>query len=170
MPDLSHTEPLEPDPLLDQESPRSAPQVVDPAVIRFAAMNLLARREHTVKELIQKLGRRFPDTPLLQSEVQRLTDENLQSDERFAENYVSYRSGLGFGLMHIRQDMRQRGLTDFEISLALERVGVDWRTIAEGVYYKKFGELAAVDIKEKAKRARFMQYRGFSTDEYQHLF
>ena len=122
-----------------------------------------------MKELIQKLSRRFPDTSLLQSETQRLTDENLQSDERFAENYVSYRSGLGFGLMHIRQDMRQRGLTDFEISLALERAKVDWRAIAEKVYYKKFGELAAADIKEKAKRVRFMQYRGFCADEYQHL-
>jgi regulatory protein len=155
---------------LDQESRIPESQDVNPADIRFAAMNLLARREHTVKELIQKLSRRFPDTPLLQSEIQRLADENLQSDERFAENYVSYRSGLGFGLMHIRQDMRQRGLTDFEISLALERAEVDWKVIAEKVYHKKFGELPAADIKEKAKRVRFMQYRGFSNDEYQHLF
>ncbi len=158
-----------PDPL-DQESRIPESQDVNPADIRFAAMNLLARREHTVKELIQKLSRRFPDTPLLQSEIQRLADENLQSDERFAENYVSYRSGLGFGLMHIRQDMRQRGLTDFEISLALERAEVDWKVIAEKVYHKKFGELPAADIKEKAKRVRFMQYRGFCNDEYQHLF
>jgi len=145
------------------------PVDVNPADIRFAAMNLLARREHTVKELIQKLSRRFPDTPLLQSEIQRLTDENLQSDERFAENFVSYRSGLGFGLMRIRQDMRQRGLTDYEISLALKKAELDWRVIAEEVYHKKYGELPAEDIKEKAKRVRFMQYRGFSNDEYQHL-
>ena len=146
-----------------------APVAINPADIRVAAMNLLARREHTRKELVQKLKRRFPDTPLIEPEVQRLTDENLQSDERFAENFVRYRSDLGFGLMHVRQDMRQRGLSDVEISLATERAGVDWRAIASRVVHKKFGEQPAVDMKAKAKRVRFMQYRGFSADEYQHL-
>ncbi len=142
---------------------------INPVDIRFSAMNLLARREHTQKELIQKLRRRFPDTVLLEAEIQRLNDENLQSDERFAENYVRYRSELGFGLMRVRQDMRQRGLSDTEISLALETVAVNWAVLAEQVFRKKYGEQASRDIKEKAKRMRFMQYRGFSGDEYQHL-
>ena len=142
---------------------------INPVDIRFSAMNLLARREHTQKELIQKLKRRFPDTVLLEIEIQRLSDENLQSDERFAENYVRYRSELGFGLMRIRQDMRQRGLSDTEISQALEAAAVDWAALSEQVFRKKYGEQASRDIKEKAKRMRFMQYRGFSSDEYQHL-
>lgn len=145
------------------------PVEINPADIRFAAMNYLARREHTRKELLQKLKRRFPDTPLLEQEIQRLTDENLQSDERFAENFVLYRSGLGFGLMRVRQDMRHRGLSDFEISVAVDKAEIDWRALAEQVFFKKFGELPAADIKEKAKRARFMQYRGFASDEYQYL-
>ena len=146
-----------------------APADINSADVRFSAMNFLARREHTQKELIQKLKRRFPDTPLVASEVQRLSDENLQSDERFAEEFVRYRSGLGFGLMHIRQDMRQRGLSDAEILLAIEKAEIDWRAIAERVLLKKFGEIPAADIKEKARRVRFMQYRGFDSGEYQHL-
>ncbi len=145
------------------------PAGVNPTDIRFAAMNYLARREHTRKELCQKLKRRFPDTTLLETEIQRLTDENLQSDERFAENFVCYRSGLGFGLLHIQQDMRQRGLTDCEIALAIERADVDWSALAAEVFQKKFGEQPTVDMKEKARRARFMQYRGFASDEYRHL-
>jgi len=142
---------------------------INPADIRFAAMNLLARREHTRRELCQKLQRRFPDPAQVNTEVQRLRDENLQSDERFAENFVVYRSGLGFGLMHIRQDMRQRGLSDAEIAEAVERAEISWASLAEKVYRKKFGESSAEDIKARARRVRYMQYRGFSSDEYQHL-
>lgn len=146
-----------------------APDDINPADIRFAAMNYLARREHTRKELHQKLKRRFPCSSLIETEIQRLTDENLQSDERFAENFVRYRSGLGFGLLHIQQDMRQRGLTDSEIALAIERAEVGWSALAVEVFRKKFGDLPAADMKAKAKRARFMQYRGFASDEYRHL-
>ena len=142
---------------------------IESADVRFAAMNLLARREHTKHELLKKLKRRFPDDTLVRTEVQRLTDENLQSDERFAENFVCYRSGLGFGLMHIRQDMRQRGLSDIEISTAIKDAEIDWKAIAARVYYKKFGQLPALDIQEKAKRIRFMLYRGFSSENYQNL-
>jgi len=142
---------------------------VTPADVRFAAMNFLARREHTKLELLRKLKRRFPDVVFLEAEVQRLTDENLQSDERFAENFVSYRAGLGFGIQHIRQDMRQRGLSDSEILQAIEVAAIDWLALAEQVYRKKFGNLPAPDIKARAKRVRYMQYRGFSSDDYQHL-
>jgi len=141
-----------------------------PADIRIAAMNLLARREHSKRELIQKLKRRFPDNPsTLEIELQRLEDENLQSDQRFAECFVRMRSERGYGLIRVQQDMRSRGLSDFEISEAIERADVDWSALAEEVFYKKFGDRAVADIKDKARRVRFMQYRGFSGDEYQHL-
>lgn len=143
---------------------------IDPADIRFAAMNFLARREHTRRELHQKLQRRFPDAALVAVELQKLSDENLQSDERFGENFVQYRAGLGFGFMHVRQDMRQRGLSDVQIALAFDCAEIDWVALAEEVYLKKFGEIPPVDIKAKAKRVRYMQYRGFGADEYQHLF
>ena len=45
--------------------------------IRRAAMDLLARREHSFKELTQKLSSRFPDEDI-QSPLERLRDENLQ--------------------------------------------------------------------------------------------
>jgi len=141
-----------------------------PVDIRIAAMNLLACREHSKRELIQKLKRRFPDSlSQLEIELQRLADENLQSDERFAECFVRARSERGYGLMRVQQDMRTRGLSDFDISQAIERAEVDWSALAKQVFHKKFGELAAADIKDRARRARFMQYRGFSSNQYQHL-
>lgn len=146
------------------------PLHINPADIRFSAMNFLARREHTRHELHQKLQRRYPDAALVAVEIERLSDENLQSDERFAENFVRYRASLGFGFMHVRQDMRQRGLSDAQISLAFDCAEIDWEVLAKEVYRKKFGEISPIDIKEKAKRVRYMQYRGFSAEEYQPLF
>jgi regulatory protein len=154
----------------EDDTGEDTPVEINPADIRFAAMNFLARREHSKTELKQKLKRRFASEEMVCHEIERLNQENLQSDERFAEAYARYRAGRGFGLPRIRQEMRVRGLSDAQIGDAVEAVDVDWFTLAEEVYLKKFGEGAPFDLKDKAKRARFMQYRGFSTEYYQHLF
>ena len=140
---------------------------INPADIRLAAMNLLARREHTCRELRQKLKRRFPDDELVNTELARLTDENLQSDARFAESFVIERSSRGYGLMRVQQEMREKGLSDWEISVAVKNAQIDWAKIAQDVYTKKYGDVAAADLNDKAKRVRFMQYRGFDREDYQ---
>ena len=152
---------------------------INPADVRLAAMNLLARREHSLRELRQKLRRRFSDGPLLEAELQRLADENLQSDQRFAESFARQRAGRGYGPQRVRQEMRDRGLSESDIAGAFERNALDWFALAEEVFRKKFNTPAAADtqesglqppeLKEKARRARFMQYRGFSTDHFRHL-
>ena len=147
----------------------SGPVQISPADIRFSAMNFLARREHTRQELHLKLLRRFPDSALVAAQIQRLSDQNLQSDARFAENFVLYRTGLGFGYRHVQQDMRHRGLNGAQIALAFDSAEINWVILAEKVYLKKFGDLPPEDIKAKAKRVRYMQYRGFGVEEYQHL-
>ena len=153
---------------LEDDVPEAHP-AVNPADVRFAAMNLLARREHSLSELRRKLRRRFPDGQLVETQLQRLVDENLQSDERFAESYAYQRSGRGYGPARVRQEMRERGLTDKDVALAFETAEIDWFALAKETFHKKFGESAPADIKEKARRIRFMQYRGFSADHYQSL-
>jgi len=142
---------------------------INPADVRLAAMNLLARREHSQRELQQKLRRRFPDELLVEAELQRLVEEGLQSDQRFAESFARQRSGRGYGPMRVRQDMRERGLTDAEIAQAFEAAQIDWYALASEAFYKKFGGRDGCDLKEKARRIRFMQYRGFAADHYQYL-
>ncbi len=132
-------------------------------------MNLLARREHSLDEMRQKLQRRFDDAAMLETQLQKLADEKLQSDERFAESFARQRAGRGYGPSRVRQEMRQKGISDSAIAQAIEAAELDWWALAETVFRKKFGEPARVDMKEKAKRMRFMQYRGFSADHYQHL-
>jgi regulatory protein len=142
---------------------------IKPIDVRVAAMNLLARREHTQRELRQKLQRRFPDEQLVETELKKLTQEGLQSDRRFAESFARQRSGRGYGPMRVRQDMRTRGLSDSEIAQAIEAAEIDWYALASEAFYKKFGGSGMCDLKEKARRVRFMQYRGFAADHYRHL-
>jgi len=144
-------------------------EAVNPAEVRLAAMNLLARREHSYKELQRKLFRRFNDREVVEIQVRRLADENLQCDRRFAESFVRQGVFKGHGPVRVRQDLRQRGITETECEQAITACEVDWISLAEEVFAKKFGAMVSADLKEKARRARFMQYRGFYQDHYQHL-
>lgn len=132
-------------------------------------MNLLARREHSLGELRQKLRRRFGDGPMLETELQKLVDDGLQSDERYGESFARQRAGRGYGPGRVRQEMREKGLSDAAIARAFEAAELDWWALAEQVHHKKFGAAAPDDAREKARRIRFMHYRGFSADHYQHL-
>jgi regulatory protein len=156
---------------LSDEEPASAIEV-SPADIRLAAMNLLARREHSVRELRNKLKRRFSDEAVevvIDEQISRLTEERLQSDARFAESYARQRAEKGYGPVRLREELRERGVSDADVEVALEELEMDWRALAARVLQKKFGTAAPVDIKERARRVRFMQYRGFSADHYRRL-
>lgn len=142
---------------------------INPADIRLSAMNLLARREHSAKELRQKLLKRFKNPELVDEQLLRLREEKLQSDERFAESFLRQRISRGHGPMRIRQEMRQKGISDNEINSAMDTEQPNWFELAEQTYHRKFGSLPSEDIKEKSKRSRFMQYRGFGHDHYQYL-
>lgn len=147
----------------------SAGAVISPADIRLAAMNLLARREHSVRELRNKLKRRFADHGMINEQVSRLTEEHLQSDARFTESYLYQRISRGYGPVRLREELRERGVSEADVAAVMEEMEIDWYANAAEVMHKKFGALAPHDIKEKARRARFMQYRGFTGEHYQRL-
>ena len=134
--------------------------------IRRAAMDLLARREHSKSELAMKLRRRFPSFPeWIDDAIEQLARENLQSDARMAEAFVRSRIGRGQGPRKVKAELRGKGISDDVIGLALEECDVNWRELAEQVYRKRFGDYAPGDAKERAKRLRFLEGRGFSFDQ-----
>ena len=145
------------------------PQVTS-ADVRLAAMDLLARREHSMIELKRKLQRRFGDECAIDDQVARLAEEGLQSDARFAESFLCQRSGSGHGPARLKAELRERGLSDEQIDRGLQELVVDWCELASQVLEKKFGPEPPVDVREKARRLRFMQYRGFYQEHYQPLF
>jgi len=128
------------------------------------AMNLLARREHSVAELVRKLSVDFDYDDIIVA-IDKLTDKNLQSDQRFAENYLRYRSQRGFGYQKIRQELKERGVDAELISDALAESDIDWFALAAGARCKRFGEEDPEDYEERAKQQRFLQYRGFTHEQ-----
>ncbi len=141
----------------------------DGATVRKAAIDLLARREHAYAELQRKLQRRFADSALIDSVLQTLAEEGLQSDSRYAESYARQRIQSGWGPLQLRREMREKGLGEALIDCAFAQLEVDWSALAGEVYRKKFGRSAVRDLKDKAKRLRFMQYRGYAADHLQGL-
>ncbi len=86
------------------------------AAIRIAAMNLLARREHSAKELLTKLTSKFGVIDDIGEVIEKLTDDGLQSDLRFAEAFVRMRKRQGKGVVIIRAELHERGISQQIIS------------------------------------------------------
>mgnify|MGYP001178974911 CR=1 FL=1 len=136
------------------------------ATIRRAAMDLLARREHSHTELFRKLLRRFShDSELIESEIETLNREGLQSDLRLAEAFTRSRANKGQGPLKIRAELRDKGVVDSDIEIAFAHCDINWFDQVALVAGKRFGNEPPEDAKERAKRNRFLQQRGFSFDE-----
>ena len=132
--------------------------------LRRAAMDLLARREHSRKELWQKLQSRADTQESLALVLEALEADHWLSDERFAESFIRSRIARGLGPARITQELLQRGVASELVALQMEGCGEDWLQQARGVSDKKFGAAPVKNIKEKAKRVRYLQYRGFSME------
>jgi regulatory protein len=51
------------------------------------------------------------------------------------------------------------------VAQTLDAADVDWMVLAREVAQRKFGQRLASDQRERAKRMRFLQYRGFNYDQ-----
>jgi regulatory protein len=153
---------------------------VTPGELRLAGMDLLARREHGSAELKTKLTKRFRkrdcEPGLVEQVIQQLIEEGLLSDERFAASRVRQLAGRGYGPSRIRNDLRQQRVEHL-ISDTMEEAfdsEVDWEMEAAAVYEKKYGG-APIEgdwdarQRERGRRIRFMQYRGFGAEVSQKL-
>jgi regulatory protein len=128
----------------------------------MSAVALLARRDFASGELRQKLESQRYDAAVVAAVVADLLSERALDDGRYAENYVAYHSGRGQGPLRIAADLRALGVAGDLIEAALS--GPDWRQLARDVRTRKFGAESPEDWTEKTRQARFLQYRGFSSD------
>ena len=134
------------------------------ADIRSSAIDLLARREHSYQELIDKLSRRYTDDQLLRQELDKLAEDKLQSDSRYCEVYVRSRRRRGYGPRRISQELRQRRVCDQLIQEQVWQEQNNWLSVLQELYQKRYGDRLPLDSKDKAKRVRFLQSRGFDFD------
>ena len=132
--------------------------------ITEVAVGLLARREHSVLEIKRKLQQRSFDEVEIDQVIEKLRSNNLLSNERFAETYINMRMQRGYGPLRITQELNQRGVdADLSAGYLVARAD-EWRGIMIQQYRKKYGNELIDEYKEKAKRMRFLQYRGYPLD------
>ena len=134
--------------------------------LRQRAIRLLAGRERSRAELIKKLAEHGTADEITVV-LDELTELGLLSDERFAASYVRSHAAR-LGRSRLAQTLRAKGIGS---ELAAEQLDTQLATEtdndelqrANALWTRKFGQVPK-DAKEWAKQARFLQYRGFSTD------
>lgn len=143
---------------------------VEPGNPLPTALKLLARREHSLRELERKLRQKGFEPQAIQDCLAALEQQRLQSDERFAESYVAARMARGYGPQRIRVELAERGVGDDEIEQQLALTKGEWQARAQEVRRKRFGSELPQDYQERARQARFLQYRGFTSEQIRRVF
>lgn len=126
---------------------------------------MLARREHSRVELQHKLQGKGHPAALVEDVVTALVREGLLSDKRFTEAYVHSRMRRGFGPVKIRAELRERGVESELIEQYLHMSSMEWNNLINEVRGKRYGGRVPEDFKERARQARFLQARGFTSDQ-----
>lgn len=136
--------------------------------LRRAAVDLLSRRDHSRQELHRKLLPKAASVDELNQLLDELAERRWQSDSRFAETFVNSRINRGHGPVRVKHDLRSKGVASDDIHDAFADQDTDWNEKALDVARRKFGLHADLsDMKLKAKVARFLAYRGFTTGQIQ---
>lgn len=134
------------------------------ALIRDRAMYYLARREHSAKELRDKLLKKFEQREIIDSVLSYLQEVGLQCDERYTELFVRHKTNTGKGPYVIRQLLMRNGISSELIARHLDTSCDYWLPYGRDVYERKYRGKPIEDYPEKNKRQRFMMSRGFSQD------
>ena len=129
------------------------------ADLKARALRHLARREHSRAELERKLAPHAESAGALQALLDQLELKKQLSNERFAEQRAHVLARK-YGPAHIRHDLKAKGVAEHLI----ERVSAAGELeTARAILERKYRAPAA-NREERARRARFLQGRGFSAE------
>ena len=148
-------------------SPTSAGEVgsAGEGAARRSALALLAGRDFSRHELAARLLRKGHAGPVVEAAVAGLVQEGLLREERYVELFVTQHAARGRGPARIRMELREKGVDAELIDQALGAAAADWGRAAREARRRKFGASPPADYRERAKQARFLQYRGFSSEQ-----
>ena len=133
------------------------------------ALDIISRREHSQKELTDKLAKKYDIPELINSVIHNLIEKNLLNDLRFSQAYVVARKRKGFGPKKIRYELVSRGVNENTASEVIDAEG-GWNEAALKAFNKKFKAGIGEDFKKQNKQKVFLQNRGFSFQEIDSVF
>jgi regulatory protein len=131
--------------------------------MRAFACRLLGRREYSVFELDRRIRQKWPEATEVDELVEVLVDENLVSDERYAESFVRFRLQRFQGPLKIKAALRTKGISDALISRELDAHSEEWTDLA--AQWLERQNPGSIDFEKKKKYYRRLTSRGFTHDQ-----
>jgi regulatory protein len=142
----------------------------DAKQIKESCLRLLARREHSQKELLNKLLLKGFGKDDILAVVEQCALQGWQSDTRFAESYARSRIQKGYGPVFVAYELKNKGIGTVDLEDLVRNTAGSWMALLEQVYNKKYGHDLSINRNEWAKRSRFLMQRGFSGTMISALF
>ena len=128
--------------------------------INVSISRYLKIREHSKKELIDKLLKKNYNLKDILSCIEDYSERNLQSDQRYTEDLVRVKFNAGKGPNFIENFLKTQQVSRELIEDGLSQYSQsDWVELAIKALRKKFKSNDGVEDTEKLKS--FLSYRGF---------
>ncbi len=146
-----------------RRNPPGRPEVdpLDARDARAAALDALARRDHSAGDLHRKLLGKGYDSGVLAPVLDALRAERLLDDRRFTENFAAYHAARGQGPLRVRAELRRHGVDGALVEECLDAYP-DWLLQLRRARQKKFGAPLPGTHADRQRQARFLGYRGFT--------
>ena len=154
-----------------QDKPARATPLSNASRCLQTAIRLLARREHSRQELVNKLRQRqITEGVDLDALMDRLVQSDYLNNQRFAEMFIRGRIQRGQGPQKIQYELSQRGIDAILITEMMQSLEIDWFILAQQQRQKRFGLPLPDNYKEQARQSRFLAGRGFLSHTIQMIF
>jgi regulatory protein len=127
---------------------------------------LLARQEYSKAELTKKLKAKEASECQIDALLSWCERLGYIDEERYCESFLRRKINKGLGQRRILTEALNKGVDRARLMHLIETLEIDWFQLAQAAYEKKYATTASnLDYKEKAKRVRYMMYRGFGYEE-----
>jgi regulatory protein len=127
----------------------------------------LSRRDYSEAQLYQRLCRQGGAPADVTQVMAWCKAENYLNQQRYLVMLLRSRVNKGYGLNYIVQECRQQQISAEQVYACATELEIDWFSLAQQQYQKKFGEQAITEYKDKLKRMAYLQRRGFSNEQIQ---
>ncbi len=132
------------------------------------AYHYLSIRDHSIKEISDKLRKKFETREEIEEVITYLKEHSYLNDLEFAKKYLSYKlANRSCGQLKIKYDLMKKGVSKDIISsvLADQVLAANELETAQELIAKKARVLENLDpLKRKNKAFSYLKNRGFTPD------
>jgi regulatory protein len=130
--------------------------------IRKKALQHLAKRELSRERLRAKLIEAGFEKEAIELVLAELAASGLQSDLRFAQNWVRYREQSGLGPNRILAELEYQGVSQDVIQSVLDPHDQKWILQMTRMIERRFPKTSGQFL---PKKARFLENRGYTVED-----